>query len=281
VSIHTGKKELLQRCGVEPQSAHKIASPADIASSNVHQQLEDGKGSVVETHKSTKYNSSGLAVPNECKDKVQRDLAFKAEEQPSSRTMAHLWTASVPTACRNSYSEATESQLPRMKSFTDFQPAKGSSSMYSNKSTTMADLRRADESWRPLTASEKMKYYETAVSQSLFRSDMLYFDHKRDDVIAFKDRFLKQSNQQGWSLDCSCESLCELSYEGFFPGIREVACEDGTLLQVLLPWWGSRRSMLEISSVHISRRVRKHSHLFTMTVDHAFDDVLLGCKTAW
>merc|ERR1712166_1506147 len=96
-------------------------------------------------------------------------------------------------------------------------------------------------------------------------------------MVDYTSRFLAQNESFGWSLDFSPNFLCELAYEGFVVTSTEMPFDNGKLIQVLLPWSDVFRSTLDVLDTHISKQVRKRAKRFTMSVDKAFDDVMLGC----
>merc|ERR1712232_892096 len=71
--------------------------------------------------------------------------------------------------------------------------------------------------------------------------------------------------------------FCELAYEGFNPISLQIASDNDFMIQVLTPWFGPKRYILNCLETHISKQVRKRAKRYTMTLDTAFDEVLLGC----
>lgn len=88
--------------------------------------------------------------------------------------------------------------------------------------------------------------------------------------------FLAQPQGYSWSLDFCKELFCELAYEGFLSTSLELDIGE-SMVQVLLPWNDPTRNALDFQDVHISKKVQKRAKHYTMTVDAAYDDVMLGC----
>merc|ERR1719221_1661963 len=49
------------------------------------------------------------------------------------------------------------------------------------------------------------------------------------------------------------------------------------MIQVLSPCFERKRNVLSCLKTHVSKRVRKRARHYTLTVDTAYDEVMLGC----
>lgn len=144
-------------------------------------------------------------------------------------------------------------------------------------SITMDALRRDDETWQQPQGLQKTRIHGLISSRIFFFHDKPYVDFCKDDISAFTVSFLLQPQGYGWSLDFDPNFFCELAYEGFISTSMEIQAGDGFRIQVLLPWIDPKRNSLDFGDVHISRQVRKRAKHYAMTVDAAFERVMLGC----
>eukprot|EP00747_Dinoflagellata_sp_TGD_P168685 gnl/TRDRNA2_/TRDRNA2_195659_c0_seq1.p1 gnl/TRDRNA2_/TRDRNA2_195659_c0~~gnl/TRDRNA2_/TRDRNA2_195659_c0_seq1.p1 ORF type:complete len:329 (-),score=66.83 gnl/TRDRNA2_/TRDRNA2_195659_c0_seq1:107-1093(-) len=151
------------------------------------------------------------------------------------------------------------------------------SKKYVDVTVTMADLRRHDETWQELDPYTKMKLRQLMREQMPLFTTWPHFDYERDSTAGFAKAFLAQQGAYSWSLDFSPNLFCELAYEGFLSTSMEIKAGEDFMLQVLLPWDDPIRNSLDFHETHVSRQVRKRAKHYTMTVDTAYDEVMLGC----
>jgi len=149
------------------------------------------------------------------------------------------------------------------------------SKKFADTAVTHQDLRRNDARWQPLSERAKAMYHKQLCGQDELFDESTYIDYKKHKVRDYAQRFVGQQAAWGWSLDWSPSFFCELAYEGFIPASTEIQSDDAKV-QVLLPWWDRQRSILDFRNLHVSRQVRKRAKTHRLTVDAAFDDVMLG-----
>lgn len=151
------------------------------------------------------------------------------------------------------------------------------SAKFVSTSVTLADLRKDDESWAPLRGSAKLRYQAILRQQISFFADKPFIDAGHDDIREYTGAFLAHPGDYGWTLDFEPNFFCELAYEGFLSTSLEIRAGPDFMLQVMLPWIAQKRSSLDFVDIHISHQVRKRAKRYTMTVDTAYDEVMLGC----
>lgn len=151
------------------------------------------------------------------------------------------------------------------------------SEKFVNTSITHADLRRNDQDWEPLAGLARRNFLQKLPLFIEVLQEWPLMDYERDSIQDFTRRFLAQPQGYSWSLDFSGNMFCELAYEGFLSTSLEIPTGGALIIQVLLPWNDPTRNALEWRDVHISQKVRKRAKKYTMTVDAAYDDVMLGC----
>lgn len=81
----------------------------------------------------------------------------------------------------------------------------------------------------------------------------------------------------GWSFDFEPNFFCELAHAGFNSTSIEIATDNDFMVQVLTPCYEPERNVLQCLKTHVSKNVRKRAKRYSLTVDAAYDDVLLGC----
>lgn len=151
------------------------------------------------------------------------------------------------------------------------------SEKFVNIDVTSADLRRDDQEWQPPSRAQRDHLVQVLPKfMPVFREWPL-MDLERDSIHNFTRTFLAQPQGYSWSLDFSGNMFCELAYEGFLSTSLEIPTGDDFMIQVLLPWNDPTRNTLDWRDVHISRQVRKRAKKYTLTVDTAYDEVMLGC----
>lgn len=155
--------------------------------------------------------------------------------------------------------------------------AEDTAEKFKNTGITHADLRGDDQDWQPLPRAAKLQLLRMLPSCISVLEEWPLMDNERDSVQDFTQRFLAQPQGYSWSLDFSGNLFCELAYEGFLSTSLEIPTGGDLVVQVLLPWNDPTRNTLDWQDVHISRQVRKRAKKYTMTVDTAYDDVILGC----
>lgn len=146
-----------------------------------------------------------------------------------------------------------------------------------HKTWNNKDLRKNDADWQQLYGYQKLTIHALLYDRVLFFEDKLFIDYKWHDVREYAKRFLAQPQEMGWSLDFHPNHFCELAYEGFNPTSIEIPSDNDVMIQVLTPCFEPERNVLKCLDTHISKKARKRSKNFTMTVDAAYDDVILGC----
>mmetsp|Transcript_75999 Transcript_75999/g.219478 ORF Transcript_75999/g.219478 Transcript_75999/m.219478 type:complete len:323 (-) Transcript_75999:130-1098(-) len=150
------------------------------------------------------------------------------------------------------------------------------SEKFGNASVTMEDLRRDDAGWESEPANARAYYYKTLPrSISIFRQWPM-LDSSVETAAAFAERFLSQGQGYSWTLDFSGDLFCELAYEGFLSTSLQIGTPSEPL-QVMLPWNDPTRNSLDWQELHISRNTRKRAKRYSMTVDTAYDEVILNC----
>lgn len=154
--------------------------------------------------------------------------------------------------------------------------AKKQKDKFQNASATQEDLRRDDSSWEQLTSRHKKFYHGILYSQIPYFREKPYIDCDSDSIADYTKNFLAHPGAYGWSLDFNPNFFCELAYEGFLSTGTQISTRDD-MLQILLPWIDPQRNSLDFHETHVSHQVRKRAKLYTMTVDTAYDEVLLGC----
>lgn len=159
----------------------------------------------------------------------------------------------------------------------DDEAVEDTSAKYVDTSVTMEELRKHDENWRQVSGSERQRFAALIREQIRYFQDKPYLDYDKDSVTKYTDTFLAQPQGYGWSLDFDPNCFCELAYEGFLTTSLQIPAGRGSQLQILLPWIDPKRNSLDFADVHIPRQVRKRSRNYTMTVDAAFDEVILRC----
>mmetsp|Transcript_8977 Transcript_8977/g.14932 ORF Transcript_8977/g.14932 Transcript_8977/m.14932 type:complete len:331 (+) Transcript_8977:91-1083(+) len=152
------------------------------------------------------------------------------------------------------------------------------SEKYQDTSVTMLDLRKHDANWEQwqLRGDMKARCQFLISSQVPYFKEKPYIDYERDDIAEYTLKFLAQPQGYGWSLDFDPNFFCELAYEGFLSTGVELPFSEPPL-QILLPWIDPKRNSLDFLETHVSHQVRKRAKRYTMTVDTAFDEVMLGC----
>jgi len=146
-----------------------------------------------------------------------------------------------------------------------------------HKALTNRDLRKNDSSWQSLAGFQKLLIQALLSDRLLYFEDKLYIDYKRQRPVDFAETFLQQTSEQGWSLDYDPNFFCELAYEGFNPISVEIASDGDLMIQVLSLCFEPGRHVVDCLDVHISKNVRKRAKNYIMTIDTAYDDVMLGC----
>lgn len=144
-------------------------------------------------------------------------------------------------------------------------------------SITQADLRKHDAAWQEPSAHVKAHYRRILLEHVPFFADKPFIDYKLDSIVDYTRAFLAQPQGYGWSLDFCPNFFCELAYEGFLSTALEIPLGSDVMLQVMLPWIDPKRNSLDFNDTHISRQVQKRAKRYTMTVDTAYDEVMLGC----
>ena len=89
--------------------------------------------------------------------------------------------------------------------------------------------------------------------------------------------FMNQSSAYGLSLAFQPHLFCEFAYFGFLNTGCEVDISDGPPIQLMLPWIDPKRATLEWADYHIPKKVKKHAKRYRITVDTAYNDVILQC----
>lgn len=151
------------------------------------------------------------------------------------------------------------------------------SEKFVDTSVTHADLRKNDEDWEPLPAPMKARFHELISTQIPYFSDKPYIDYGRESVKDYTPRFLAQPQGYGWTMDFDKNLFCELAFEGFLSTGLEIPAGNDLMIQIMLPWIDPKRNSLDLHEYRISRQVQKRAKQYTMTVDTAYDDVMLGC----
>lgn len=151
------------------------------------------------------------------------------------------------------------------------------SEKYADTSVTLEDLRKHDQVWKPLPSEQRRRLHSLIRGQIAFFRDKPYIDSAQHSVAGYTKQFLAQPGAYGWSLDFSASLFCELAYEGFLSTSLELPAGGDEVIQVMLPWIDPKRNSLDFHDMHISRQVRKRAKQYTLTVDAAYDDVILGC----
>mmetsp|Transcript_44427 Transcript_44427/g.128586 ORF Transcript_44427/g.128586 Transcript_44427/m.128586 type:complete len:336 (+) Transcript_44427:51-1058(+) len=151
------------------------------------------------------------------------------------------------------------------------------SEKYTDTSVTLEDLRKHDQAWEPLPAEQRRRFHSLIKGQIAYFGDKPYIDSCQHNVGAYTRQFLAQPGAYGWSLDFNADLFCELAYEGFLSTSLEIPAGGDSVIQVMLPWIDPKRNSLDFHEMHISKQVRKRAKQYTMTVDTAYDDVMLGC----
>uniref|UniRef100_A0A7S4SEX1 Arginyltransferase n=1 Tax=Alexandrium monilatum TaxID=311494 RepID=A0A7S4SEX1_9DINO len=141
---------------------------------------------------------------------------------------------------------------------------------YRSKWMSHESLRRYDQDWRQAAS---VGPEQVRALRSYFPGP--YIDSTVHTALTCKKLFLERRCEFGYSLDYSPAFFCELAYEGFFPmGLEH---PQDRRIQVLGLCFDHQVHVLDFREVHVSRQVRRRAKQYTMTVDKAFDDVLLGC----
>lgn len=148
------------------------------------------------------------------------------------------------------------------------------SAKFVNTAITLSDLRKHDATWTQVDARQQ-QYLRMCLLRFPSFAKMPYAESK-EDPAKYTERFLQQPGAYGFTLEFSPELFCELAYEGFLSTSTEVP-SDGDPIQVMLPWIDPIRNTLDFSDTHLPRQVRKKAKGYSMTVDTALDDVILGC----
>jgi len=151
------------------------------------------------------------------------------------------------------------------------------SGKYANSTLTHEDLRKDDADWQQLTGYTKLLYYTQIEDRILFLTDMPYIDYRWHSVVEYRDRFLAQPQNCGWSLDFNPDFFCELAYEGFSPMGLEILFGGDLKVQILSPSFDTEQHVWDCLETHVSRKVRKRAGRYSLTIDAAYDEVLLGC----
>jgi len=143
------------------------------------------------------------------------------------------------------------------------------------KKWTQEDLRKNDADWDQLRGYQKLLFHALFRDRVLFLEDKPYIDYKLDSVEEYANNFLCQTSEMGWSLDFDPNFFCELAYEGFNPTSIEIPADHD--LKVLTPCFELERDVLTCLSTHISKKTRKRARHYTLTMDVAYEDVMLEC----
>lgn len=152
------------------------------------------------------------------------------------------------------------------------------SDKFVDTTVTMADLRKDDEHWQPLSSDMKLQLQEIIRSHVPYFSDKPLMNCGTTSLEEFTASFLAQPKlAYGWSLDMDAALFCEFAYEGFLSTSIELPFGGDVPIQILFPWSDPVRNSLDFADVHISRQVRKRAKRYSMTVDTAYDEVILGC----
>jgi len=151
------------------------------------------------------------------------------------------------------------------------------SEKFQNTSITNEDLRKDDQDWQPLPPQLKARFAAFLPGAIDIFKTWPYLDGEKEPAHEFVKRFLAQPQGYSWSLDFSGSLFCELAYEGFLSTSNEIQVSRDLLLQMLLPWNDPTRNTLDCQDMHISRQVKKRARRYKMSVDAAYDDVMLGC----
>lgn len=152
----------------------------------------------------------------------------------------------------------------------------GKAPKYENASVTHEDLRTNDGEWRQPKAEQKVAIRAYIEKCKLFAGP--YVDAARQSAYSCTQMLRQPGVGHAWTLDYSPQFFAEVAYEGVFPMGGECRVEKVVFpAQVLVLCFDQQVSVLDFHEAHVSRQVRRHAKDYTMTVDTAFDDVLLGC----
>lgn len=150
-----------------------------------------------------------------------------------------------------------------------------------HKLLTKEDLRKNDLGWQQFWGYRKLTTFALLYDRVLTFEETPYIDFRWHTVEDYARRVLSQSElmwrEEGWSLDHDPNFFCELAYEGFNPIGLEIPFDNDVMIQILSPCFERKRSVLDCVKTHISKRTLKLARHYTITIDTAFDDVMLGC----
>mmetsp|Transcript_93451 Transcript_93451/g.296489 ORF Transcript_93451/g.296489 Transcript_93451/m.296489 type:complete len:361 (+) Transcript_93451:1053-2135(+) len=138
------------------------------------------------------------------------------------------------------------------------------------------DMRSCDEDWDKPGTTAQQRLAEAIREATSW--DWPFLDGAGRDGDGITRLLLPSSPEYGWSLDFSSHFASELLYQGVLLRSTEVHKHGLRYpVQVLVLCCPKRRSVLDLRAVHVSRQARRRAGRYVVTMDAAFEEVLLGC----